>query len=364
MIPILVPKVPTADIILPYLRRIDLNRVYSNGGPLQSELIARIANHFQVDSSMVAIVANATLALEGAISTAPTTNTLWESPSWTFTATPAAILGSGAKLVFADVDEEWRIAPTYVSGNLVDVLPFGKGLDFERLDLTSLECLVIDAAASFDSLSPIKFPSGLPTAIVISMHATKVFPAGEGGIFISNDIEWAHRLRKWSNFGMGSDRISEFVGTNAKLSEFGSAVGLATLDSWPSIRSDFEKISLQILEVSKRLELNCFTPHGKSISSYWILRDLDPLFKHEIIKLFKVRGIATRDWWASGCHKMPAYKGFMEEEGSLKNTEYSTTTSLGLPFFSEMTQRQLDEIELSLAKAKDIYLSKSIRYSR
>lgn len=356
MIPILVPNVPTTMQTMPYLQRIDLNRVYSNGGPLHTELVARIADHFAVDSAMVAIVANATLALEGAVRTAPTSNPLWECPSWTFTATPAAILGAGAELTFVDVDDEWRIAPNYVSGNLVDVLPFGKGVDFDRLDLASLNCLVVDAAASFDSLSDFQFPESLPTAVVISMHATKVFPAGEGGIILSNDSEWIQRLRRWANFGMGPERVSDFIGTNAKLSEYGSAVALATLDSWSSIRGEFEKISSKILDLSNRLELNCFTPHGYSISSYWVLRDLDPLFKLAIIESFKDLGIATRDWWESGCHRMPAYEEWQSEKSLLKNTEYIAATSLGLPFFIEMSLEQLDEIELALIRAKGNYL--------
>jgi dTDP-4-amino-4,6-dideoxygalactose transaminase len=285
-------------------------------------------------------------------------NSIWECPSWTFTATPAAILGAGADLTFADVDHQWRVIPKYASANLIDVLPFGKGVDFDRLDLASLKCLVVDAAASFDSLSEFQFPENLPTVIIISMHATKVFPAGEGGIILSNNLEWVERLRKWANFGMGPGRISEFVGTNAKLSEYGAAVGLATLDSWPTIRSNFEKISARILELSNRLGLNSFTPHGASISSYWVLRDLDPLLKRTIIKSFRDRGIATRDWWESGCHGMPAYKGFLKEESVLKNTEYSAATSLGLPFFTEMSQDQLDEIEIALIKAKENYLGR------
>jgi dTDP-4-amino-4,6-dideoxygalactose transaminase len=356
MIPILIPNVPTTSQTLPYLQKIDLNRIYSNGGPLHAELVARIANHFAVDASMVAIVANATLALEGAVRTAPTLNSLWECPSWTFTATPSAILGAGSEITFVDVDDQWRATPNYESGNLIDVLPFGKGVDFDRLHLASLNCLVVDAAASFDSLSDFHFPETLPTVIIISMHATKVFPAGEGGIILSNDFEWVQRLRKWSNFGMGPERISDFIGTNAKLSEYASAVGLATLDSWPSIKGDFAKISSQILDLSKRLGLNCFTPHGNSISSYWVLRDLDPLFKQAIVESFKDLGIATRDWWQSGCHRMPAYKGFLGEKSLLKNTDYFAATSLGLPFFTELSQGQLDRIEFALMRAKDSYL--------
>ena len=42
----MMPSLPTADDLLPYLRRIDANRWYSNFGPLVGEFEARIAASF------------------------------------------------------------------------------------------------------------------------------------------------------------------------------------------------------------------------------------------------------------------------------------------------------------------------------
>ena len=42
----MMPSLPTADELLPYLRRIDANRWYSNFGPLVSEFESRIAASF------------------------------------------------------------------------------------------------------------------------------------------------------------------------------------------------------------------------------------------------------------------------------------------------------------------------------
>ena len=361
MIPILVPKVPSLDSILPYLKKIDANQIYSNNGPLLQDLITRLSNHFGIDPSMMTIVANATLALEGAARTAPIITPVWECPSWTFTATPAAILNAGHRVTFSDVDEDWRINPSYVSGNLVDVLPFGEGIDVDRLELAKLTCLLIDGAASFDALSGLQFPKNLVTGVVVSMHATKVFPAGEGGIFISNDSEWVERVKRWSNFGMGSNRISTILGTNAKMSEYGAAVGLATLDNWQEIREKFRNAAIRVLEISHRLDLACFAPYPELVSSYWIIRDLDPLLKVSIEETLTLDGIATRMWWESGCHLMPAYAGEARNTIEFSNTVKAAATSIGLPFFSEISETQLLQIEKSLEKAKDLYLSKLAR---
>src|SRR5947209_1621371 len=43
-VPALRPKLPSAERLLPYLRRIDANRVYANWGPLVEELEFRIAD--------------------------------------------------------------------------------------------------------------------------------------------------------------------------------------------------------------------------------------------------------------------------------------------------------------------------------
>jgi hypothetical protein len=45
-IPVLRPLLPQADRLLPYLRRIDASRIYTNWGPLASELECRLSGQF------------------------------------------------------------------------------------------------------------------------------------------------------------------------------------------------------------------------------------------------------------------------------------------------------------------------------
>ena len=59
-IPIMRPKLPSAECLAPYLRRIDSTRIYSNFGPLACTLEERFADHFALPGGTVTTVANAT----------------------------------------------------------------------------------------------------------------------------------------------------------------------------------------------------------------------------------------------------------------------------------------------------------------
>ena len=64
-----------------------------------------------------------------------------------------------------------------------------------------------------------------------SMHATKPFGVGEGGLIWTGNKPKAHTLRKMTNFGLDEGQAVH-SGINAKLSEYHAAVGLAQLDRW------------------------------------------------------------------------------------------------------------------------------------
>jgi dTDP-4-amino-4,6-dideoxygalactose transaminase len=352
LIPILVPTSPDVSKTIKYFREIDKNRIYSNFGPLSDLLTERLANHFGVFPSNITLLANATLAIEGAIRTSRSDDILWECPAWTFTATPAAVLNSSKTLKLVDVGLDWRVSPTYEVKNLIDVLPFGSTIDLKRLSTEKLDCLVIDGAASFDSLGKIDFPVNLPTSIIVSMHATKIFPAGEGGIFISNDVEWVKRVKKWSNFGMGESRVSDFLGTNAKLNEYNAAVALATLDIWGDVREQFRLLSEKVIEICDDLNLAFHSPFVDSVAPYWILKDLDVDLKLEIVDIFEANKVSTRDWWSLGCHRMPAYSSALMQANSFVNTDKIAKTSIGLPFHLSLTEKHLDLIHNLIGEAQ------------
>ena len=69
-----------------------------------------------------------------------------------------------------------------------------------------------------------------------SLHATKPFGIGEGGLVITYDPDLADRAHQMTNFGtMG--RITQMSGENAKMSEYHAAVALAQLNRWEGIKA-------------------------------------------------------------------------------------------------------------------------------
>jgi hypothetical protein len=62
-IPVMRPRLPTAERLVPYLKQIDATRIYSNYGPLSRALERGIEEHYRLPSNSITTVANATLGL-------------------------------------------------------------------------------------------------------------------------------------------------------------------------------------------------------------------------------------------------------------------------------------------------------------
>lgn len=249
-IPVLRPLLPRADRLMPYLRRIDAARVYSNYGALTLEFEQGVADRLALPARGVVSASSGTTALVGTIlavaGKARPERLLALVPAFTFVATAAAVERCGYQPYIADVDPTtWMLDPVRLAqhplldriGVVVPVAPFGRPVpqaqwqEFQRL--TGIP-VVIDGAASFDTVeeAPDQFLGPIP--LIMSFHATKCFATGEGGGVATTDVDLARRVKKALNYGFHSARDSRSPSTNGKMSEFHAAVGLAELDGWGS----------------------------------------------------------------------------------------------------------------------------------
>ena len=123
---------------------------------------------------------------------------------------------------------------------------FGYDIDLQRYETLSRKFgvpVVVDAAASLGTVSRDGhgFGTGFSGAVVFSMHATKSFATGEGGIIYSGDDKLVATMRTMCNFGFGLPRNATMPGINAKLSEVGALTGELRLRDYDYIvqrRSD------------------------------------------------------------------------------------------------------------------------------
>src|SRR5690606_7349335 len=96
MIRLLVPDLPDADMVLPYLREIDAAKWYTNFGPLIARLEGNLAAIIGISTSHAVSVANCTLGLElslAALNLPHHARVL--VPALTFAASATAVLRAG-----------------------------------------------------------------------------------------------------------------------------------------------------------------------------------------------------------------------------------------------------------------------------
>lgn len=366
-IPVARPKLPAAEALLPYLRRVDAARIYANWGPLNTELEARLAARLEAS---VVTVSSATdglaCALRAALEDRPAAERrgLCLMPSWTFVATAHAALAAGLTPCFLDVEEEsWTLTPGRVRaalgrllgprppgwpdlpvGAVLAVAPFGLPLDPAPWDALQADTgipVVLDAAAGFDGLRVGAAP------VVVSMHATKTVCAGEGGFVATRNADLARRVKRAANFGFFGARIAEVPGLNAKLSEYHAAVALASLDAWEGRRAEWRAAGLALrggLEPLGCRFLDGFAERW--VSSSCVLRLPPGRRAGDVAIALGLEGIATRAWWGGGCHAHPAFAHCprLPGEEALPATRRLADSSLGLPFFPDMGRAEIARV--------------------
>ncbi len=336
------PRLPLADAILPYLRRIDTARWYSNFGPLVQELEERLAHRFG-PSALAVTCSNATQGLTLTLKAlGATPGTLCAMPSWTFVATAHAAVQAGLMPWFLDADHDsWMLTPQTLEAALprapgpvsavIIVAPFGRmpdvaaWLDFQ--DRTGVK-VILDAAAAFDAASDARLPT------VVSLHATKVLGMGEGGYVVTDDPALASRLRRLTGFGFEGSRLSQHAATNAKISEYAAAVGLAALDAWPGDRLRWFTAAQTLRQALFASDLSFQPGWGHDWTTSVCVVGTPDGAAPRLAAALKAADIDTRQWWGDGCHASPAFAECPRTD--LPNTERLARSTLGLPFYMDL----------------------------
>lgn len=169
-------------------------------------------------------------------------------PPYTFIATVAAVLATGAMPVFADTDPEtFQINPDRIEEKINSrtraILPVhiaGLPADMERImsiagkhDLLVLE----DACQAWLAEINHKKVGTFGHAGCFSFQNSKHLPIGEGGAVVSDDDEFMDRCFSYQNFGLPYGLMvgevgtgSVMMGTKLRITEYQSAIGLAQLE--------------------------------------------------------------------------------------------------------------------------------------
>jgi len=352
-ISLLVPDMPSAQDLAPWLARIDAARWYTNFGPLVQELETRLARHYGADRHCVS-VASGTMGIELALSAlelgdgAPVL-----VPGLTFVATAAAVRRAGYRVVFADVEPgSWLLTPEIAqraardtgARAVVPVATYGCPQDADAWDAfvrSTGIAVVMDAAAAFDRQAV-----GRHFAAVFSLHATKILGAGEGGFVVSADAELLERLRRLSNFGIDTATgWVELHGCNGKLSEYHAAVALAALERWPQRRAARVDLHRRMLDARARRCPALEVQRRPEDGAYSIFPVLLPSGSgaRPVQEGLGAQGIESRRWYCPTLERHPAFQD-VQRSGEMANCALATDRLLALPFHPFLTDVEIERI--------------------
>jgi perosamine synthetase len=178
-----------------------------------------------------------------ALGIGPGDEVIMADTNWIATASP--IVHLGAKPVFVDIlPDSWCLDPELVeqaitpcTKAIVAVHLYGNLCEMDKLLAIGEKHgipVIEDAAEAIGSIYHGRRAGSMGKFGVFSFHGTKTLTTGEGGMFVTNDLELYEHVLTLSNHGRARGQIKQFwpdmVGFKYKMSNIQAAIGCAQIE--------------------------------------------------------------------------------------------------------------------------------------
>lgn len=244
--PFLRPVLPKPETWVHHLNVSFEQHYFSNFGPLATKLEAIMAEQYLSEGYKATLVTSNTLGIVSVLQALDVRGKRVIVPDFTFAGTLQSIIAAGGIPLICDVDPATsELCPNSVKSafetydnisTVVYVRCYGFVNDvntFREICDDNGAQLVIDAAAALSKPGEVTFGSPSGEIEIFSLHATKVFAIGEGGMIAAPE-KFSNRIRQSANFGFNPDRTFH-DGLNSKIDEFRCAIGIEALKQMPTI---------------------------------------------------------------------------------------------------------------------------------
>jgi dTDP-4-amino-4,6-dideoxygalactose transaminase len=275
-------------------------------------------------------------------------------PSFTFFATGHAALWNGLTPVFANCEADtWNVSPSDVEKKITSATSaiIGVHMYGNPCDVTALEAiagrhglkLIFDAAHGFGSAY-----RGIPIgsfgdAEVFSLSPTKLLVAGEGGLVTTNDPQLATAVRAMRNYGDVGAYNPQWLGLNARMSEFNAALalhGLSLVDAKVQRRNRIAGMYTEILSSLPGIRFQKVHPADTNTYkdySIHVTSEAFGLTRDALAQSLRAENIETKKYFYPPLHQQTLYSGFHEpERNDLSQTEYVADGILSLPIYESL----------------------------
>jgi dTDP-4-amino-4,6-dideoxygalactose transaminase len=272
---------------------------------------------------------------------------------FTFVASVAAILYSGARAVLVDIaPRSFNINPAAIEAAITPrtkaIMPvhlYGQAADMDPiLDIARRRGLVVieDAAQAHGAKYKDRPAGTLGDIGCFSFYPTKNLSAyGEGGAVTTNNPEYAKKIRMLRDWGQDRKYHHVLRGFNYRMEGLQGAilrVKLRHLEQWTEDRRAIaatynEKLSDCGLALPREM------PWARHVYHVYSLRTPD---RDSFRATLQADGIQTAIHYAIPVHLQPAYAELGYAKGSFPESETAANEVVALPIYPELTESQVD----------------------
>lgn len=350
MILITKPFLPPLDEYETYLKGIWKREWLTNMGPLANDLELKLKKYLQVKHLL--FVTNGTIALQMAIKALDLKDEIITTP-FSFVATTSSIVWEGCTPVFADIDpltlnidpekieeaiteKTTAILATHVYGNPCDVVAI------ERIARKHNLKVIYDGAHAFGVQVNGKSIFEYGDISTCSLHATKLYHSGEGGLLITKDAAVLKKLAYIRNFGFNGPEAFAELGINGKNSEFHAAMGLVNLKYLDEIYIKRKTVSDRYDEMLTDFKAKKPVWHNQSENNYAyypLIFDSEELMLRSV-EYLNLHEVNTRRYFYPSLASVLPYV----QHQYLGITDELSRRVLCLPLYPDLTVSEVDLI--------------------
>ena len=291
-------------------------------------------------------------------------------PSFTFVATANAVVASGAKPVFVDINtkdytidlQDLKKKISRKSKAIIPVHLYGHPADLTEINEIANQhsiYIIEDACQSLGSTYKNKQTGTFGKMGCFSMYASKVLTAGEGGAIVTNEDKLADTLKMIRNHGMVEGYDTRLLGLNYRLPELSAAIAKIQMKKLKTILDLRRRNSLLLSNLLGTIieKYNIQIPQEDQIKKFnWYLYTLAfngssdiPLRDHIKKKLIE-NGIGVAVYYDPPVHKTPFYQKFSLNGDDLQNTNWSSEHVLSFPVHPGVSEIDIQNIVNVLGK--------------
>ena len=332
-----------------YIKGIWENRYLTNEGPLLKELVKNLKQYLDIEN--INLLTNGTVALELALKACDIQEGEIITTPFSFVATTSSIMWENCKPIFVDIDRETLcidankieelITPNTKAIMVVHV--YGYPCDIEKIEEIAKKHnlkVIYDGAHCFGCKYKGKSLLEYGDITTCSFHATKIFHTIEGGACITNTKELNNKIQSLKTFG-AIDGEYKIVGTNAKMTEFNAAMGLANLKYMDEIIEERKKICELYDELLKGIVKRPKIRDGLEYNYIYypiILKNEEETL--EIIKKLNEQEIYPRRYFYPSLNSLQ----FVENKGECPIAEDISKRVLTLPLYNGLKEEEIRKI--------------------